>query len=540
MDINSRENKVEISGFGPFGANPQGFAPPDSTYHLGTGEDVEFQVENGWTHILHAPPFLLSVFDQELRYPTQVALAMEAGFVAQDGWDGWIRLLRKPTQTNPSPRVPTGLLSALIRLCGKFGFTYRIHDSRNKPAGDVPEMVTIPLRDYQEAAVEAALKAGRGVLDMPPRSGKTRTMAEIHRRLALPTAWLAPTTRIVTQTAEVLAGFFGENYAFTLVGSKDWKAASRKKIVVCTAATAGNLPADFWKSRQVVVVDEWHHAAAKTYREILDHCEHVYYRFGMTGTFYRSGLDELAMHALLSNAVYKITSRELLARGFLIPVKVVFIPVLGHVRGCGTGFQTGHGKAGIHEHTYRQSMVAHVAHYLQSTGRRVLVLVGTKKQGRDLETVIRTLVPRAPDGCQRKSVEFICHDTPKTIQGEILESFVAGREVKVLIGTSIVGEGVDLPTTDSLVYAKGEKAEVTLVQNAYRVATAAEGKDSAIIVDFADRHHRKLLQHALERLRIYHEEPSFEVKVLQDPQEFPQWLQAQGKKLDQNLWNGVI
>jgi hypothetical protein len=83
---------------------------------------------------------------------------------------------------------------------------------------------------------------------------------------------------------------------------------------------------------------------------------------------------------------------------------------------------------------------------------------------------------------------------------------------------------VDLPTTDALVYAKGEKAEVGLVQNAYRVATAFEGKDAAIIVDFADRHHSKLLKHTMERLRIYYEEPSFDVSVLQDPNEFPQWL----------------
>jgi len=523
------ENKVEISGFGGFAPNPQGFAPP-ATYSLGTGEDVEFQVENGWTHILHPPPFLLNVFDQELRYPTQVALAMEAGFVAQDGWDGWIRLIRKPTQANPAPRAPTGLLGRLTQLCQKFGFSYRIHDTRNRPAGDVPETATIPLRDYQEVAVETALRAGRGVLDMPPRSGKTRTMAEIHRRLALPTAWLAPTSRIVEQTAGVLEGFFGKHYATVLVGSKDWEQAARRRIVVCTAATAGNLPADFWKSRQMMVVDEWHHAAAKTYREVFDHCGHVYYRYGMTGTFFRSGLDELAMHALLSNAIYTITSRELLARGYLVPVKVVFIPVLGHVRGCGTGFTTGHGKAGIHEHGYRQSMVAHVAHYLQTTGRRVLVLVGTKKQGRDLETVIRTMVPRAPEGCAHRSVEFVCHDTPKPVQAGILESFVAGQGVRVLIGTSIVGEGVDLPTTDALVYARGEKAEVTLVQNAYRVATAAEGKREAIIVDFADRHHSKLLKHALERLRIYHAEPSFEVQVLQDPQQFPQWLKNLGPK----------
>ena len=105
-----------------------------------------------------------------------------------------------------------------------------------------------------------------------------------------------------------------------------------------------------------------------------------------------------------------------------------------------------------------------------------------------------------------------------------MDSFETSDEVKVLIGTSILGEGVDIPTADALVYAKGEKAEVTLVQNSYRTCTAVEGKKNAIIVDFGDRHHRRLLQHSQERLKVYFDEPTFSVSVLQDPRQFPEWL----------------
>jgi superfamily II DNA or RNA helicase len=117
-------------------------------------------------------------------------------------------------------------------------------------------------------------------------------------------------------------------------------------------------------------------------------------------------------------------------------------------------------------------------------------------------------------------------DTNRKRLGRILESFEQGQEVKILIGTSLLGEGVDLPTTDALVYAKGEKAEVTLTQNMFRVATAVSGKKNAILVDFSDRHNKHLLRHSEERLRVYYEESIFSVTVLQDTKSFEKWLEG--------------
>ena len=96
--------------------------------------------------------------------------------------------------------------------------------------------------------------------------------------------------------------------------------------------------------------------------------------------------------------------------------------------------------------------------------------------------------------------------------------------MKVLIGTSLLGEGVDLPIADALVYARGEKAEVTLTQNSFRVCTAIPEKKDAVIVDFADRHHRKLLSHSKERLQVYFDQPIFNVNILKDEQHFETWM----------------
>jgi len=492
------------------------------------------EVTNSRTYVYGAEPYELWHLGLETSYPTAFADGRFPQEERPSGWDGWIRFLHTPAMS--AIWFPTGLLSRVQRICQKMGFPVELKDQRLRPVEGFPEFTKNPIidRDYQLAAADAALKIGRGVLDMPPRSGKTRTMCEIHKRLALPTIWLAPTDRIVQQTRGVLEGFFGANYVTHLVGTKMADESANSRVVVCTAATAARLSAEFYQTREVLVVDEFHHGAAKSYhRDIFPKCDHIFFRFGMTGTFFRSGADEMALHALLSQTIFKISSQELLDRGFLVPTRVAFVPVLApRLRGLpDTSFQNGHGKHGIQEHKWRNELVTQAAVTLYQSGRRVLVLVGTKAHGRALARMIGSFVRPAPSGCRYKSVEFISTDTDRSHQGEIIDSFLEGREVKVLIGTSLLGEGVDLPSADALVYARGEKARVSLTQNAYRVCTAMPGKQEAIIVDFADRHNKYLIRHSLERLETYYQEPTFQISALQHPDEFGGWLDSLERSL---------
>jgi superfamily II DNA or RNA helicase len=484
------------------------------------------KVNNNRTEIVHGEEWMVNLLSKEMRYPSPLAQFDSDGITIptdENGWDGWVRLLQKRVKMNSY--FPTGLLPMAVRLCDKFGCPVSVDDRRVRPEEAMPELIDIPLREYQKAAADKALAIGRGVLDMPPRSGKTRTMCEIVRRVALPTLWIAPTDRIVKQTRETIAGFFGKNFALQLIGSKKVEDAFDVPVVVATAATAARLPPEFYETRGCISVDEFHHAAAKQYDTIFRNCDHIFYRYGMTGTFFRSGQDALAMHGHLSNTIYKVTSGELLRRGYLVPANVVFIPVFGPKVGrVDTTFQRGHGKYGIQEHFGRNQLVAQCALTLYRRGRRVLILVGTKKQGREIQRMLLRFVPSSPNSSEFESVEFVSTDKDRSAQGRILESFDRGEEVKILLGTSLLGEGVDMPSTDALVYARGEQAEVGLTQSMYRVSTAVEGKPNAIVVDFADRHHKKLMAHSMERLRVYYEEETFGVSVLQDIREFESWL----------------
>ena len=70
----------------------------------------------------------------------------------------------------------------------------------------------------------------------------------------------------------------------------------------------------------------------------------------------------------------------------------------------------------------------------------------------------------------------------------------------------------------------GGKAEVSHRQAMFRVATAYAKKRFSLIVDFSDRHHKTLMQHALERASTYLSEPIADVVSFQKPDELPAWL----------------
>lgn len=445
-------------------------------------------------------------------------------------WDGWTRFLRRP-QTLP-PWVPTGLLDRVVAVLRARGHPFQVEDRRVRPEGDVPRYLTpIPLYEYQTRAVDACLMPlrelrGQGVLDMPPRSGKTRILLEVHRQIDQPTLWVAPTRAIVEQTASVARCFF-DPADVVVVSSSTLAAAGSARLAITTAAAAVDLPQSFYETRGALILDEFHHFLRNNSwgREITKRTPHVYYRFGATGTHFRSNGDDLAMQAVLSRVLYRMTSADLLALGRLVPTHLVFVPITGpRVRGAGTDFIGGFGRAGIHEHAVRNSYVAAAAVELHRSGRTVLVIVGTKVQGYQVQKLIEANMRPAPAGAEFRSVEFISTDRSPRIQKLLFASFIARAEVKILIGTSIVGEGVDLPPADALVWARGEKAAVSLVQGWYRVSTASPDKANAIVVDFADRHHRRLIEHSVERLHVASRDPLFRIAVLPDPEQFARWL----------------
>lgn len=450
---------------------------------------------------------------------------------AEQVWDGWIRFLNTPKTM--LPWLPTGLRDIALGVAHHFGFQPIVNDLRQAPEPD-PYFLDryaepIPLWAHQEACASAMVSSFDGVAEMPPRAGKTRTMFEVVRRLGLRTLWVAPTSSIVDQTIKAGRAFF-DDHDVIQVASASQNDAREALITVCTAATVFRLKPEFFASRQMLVCDEAHHyLASKGWGSFLiKSTPHIAHRKGMTGTFFRSSGDDLSMHAFLSRTLFRISSSELEAGGYLVPCYATFVGLeRPKVRTKGRTFNApnGHGTLGIAKHGFRNDVVASVAKHLSNTGRTVLILVWTKQQGYEIQKRLEPMFPAASPTQTVKPVEFVSTDRPKHVIRDVLDSFREHGNVRVLIGTSMVGEGTDLPPADALVYAAGGKAAVALTQAWYRVITKTEEKQYSVIVDFADCHHKKLKVHAQHRWHVMSQDPIFRMSYCDSLDEFQNWCQ---------------
>lgn len=432
----------------------------------------------------------------------------ERRFIQTDGsvklsyWDGYKRLLDK------KGIMPSGLVPRACRLLTKWGIVHQVEDRRERPDEAIP-LWKMPegfqLRDYQAEACAAAMRVGRGVIDSPPRTGKTVMMAELVRRVADRTVITAPTEPIASQTHQKLLELFAKNdwsgladcsHDFYLLTGGPPKtraeraAFSKATVFVATAATAVGMEESFWDSIKCLIVDERHHQAADTYHRMNDLARFAYWRWGFTGTDFRSNPGEqVALEACLGRTVARYSIREMIQRGVLVQGRVEFWPITRDDQPniLTAKFSPGY-KAGVVDSDPRNQAIVWAADHYQRQGRKVLILVHRIEHGERLEHLIAgSRFVKGADGPEVRAA---------------VKQLDAGQ-LRCLIGSPVVGEGLDCPSADCLIYAKGYKARVTHTQDTFRVLTNDNVKRDAIIVDFADRHNYTLMDHSLERAKNY-------------------------------------
>jgi superfamily II DNA or RNA helicase len=389
-------------------------------------------------------------------------------------------------------RVPAGLTPYVLALAKHHGVPCELHDIRVRPEDNIPWWsVRAAWRPYQDEVHKRIITYGTGVIDAPPRSGKTLMAARAIDTIALPTVYVAPSLQIVRQTYEVFCKMWSPDFVARLDGdAKPSEKDITKPIVVATASSAAKQPDAWWKTRLVLVIDEFHHAAAETYHRISELASEAYYRLMFTGTHFRTAGDDLAMAAVCSQVLRKIEIKELVSGGYLAPPRIVFAPVPGARLMPGTSWDEAY-EDGIVKHEGRNARVAQIAHAIgNQNGIPTIVLVKRRAHADLLGQMIpESVVVKGGEGA---------------LTSAAVKRFADG-EGYVLIGTSVIGEGVDLPRASALIYAAGGDASVQMMQSYFRPLTACEGKSVGLIYDFHDNHGTETLKRHAAGRRIFAE-----------------------------------
>lgn len=386
-------------------------------------------------------------------------------------------------------RVAAGLVRHVRALADHYGYKHEYFDIRERPADQYPMFMLggVKWREYQEQVFKRCIQKGSGVIDAPPRSGKTLMAARGVDRLAVPTVYLAPSLPIVKQTYKVFCDIWTDQYVARLDGAA--KASEKdisKPIVVATAASAVKQPQEWWDTRQHLVIDEFHHAAAETYHRINEKAANIFYRFAYTGTHFRTGDDELAMEAIASDVLYKIPVRYLVRNNWLASPRVHFMRTMGN--SSSTSKWASLYRKCIVLSEERNQKVIDLARYLGHTALVPTIVLTRRREHADL------LGEAIPGAAVVKGGENAL--TSKTVQ-----RFRDG-EIPVLVGTSVIGEGVDLPNAGALVYASAGGEGVQMMQSYFRPLTAQPGKETGYIYDFRDVFQAKMHEHSIRRFEF--------------------------------------
>jgi superfamily II DNA or RNA helicase len=337
------------------------------------------------------------------------------------------------------------------------------------------EVVT--LREHQDDALLALHKMREdgktiALLDHATGAGKTVTAITDAQQLGGRTLWLVHTRNLVGQTLlefqklwpEVETGrYYGgahETDAYNAVGSIQSVAEHLDEFA----------PTEF----AYLVIDEAHHAAAETYRRVLEYFRPSFV-LGLTATSERADGQDLL--ELFRNCAHRLTLPEAVERGELVPIRCVRVETninLSKVRYN----QIQYNRKDIEETIAipaRDRLI--VETYLQHVpGRKAVAFAVNVRHGEDLAAEFRR------SGVTAASVSGRMANRERE---KHLQSFAEGR-LQVLCACDILNEGWDCPSVEVLLMARPTLSRVIYLQQLGRGMRKAPDKECLIVFDFVD------------------------------------------------------
>ncbi len=444
---------------------------------------IKVEIDNSYSLISGLNSTETKNLNQELSYPIPGAHFSKLPWYLKRKW-----LLKKK---DGDLYFPTGLLSVVLDFLKNCNINYSISYHNQQPKSH-SRFRTLkkdpnPLRYYQEEVIKRCIDGHRGVVESATATGKTRMITELIRELSLPTLIVVPSTQILYQFHNLLLKTFGRKLV-GIIG--DGKANYKGIITVATVQSLEKVPDSFWDKIQVLIIDEFHHSAAETYQFLNENkFQNIYYRYGFTGTNFRNDGSDLALQGILSNVLYSYSAINGINDGYLCPPIFKFI-------------EFNHSYPGLPPDTWKKEYtdfivdnelfnqeVSRIAKTMNDRGMSTIVFVKEIAHGKKLNELI-------PDS------GFMNGENDSRLNEDLLSDFNSGK-LKCLIGTSIIGEGVDTVRASCGIMAGGGKAESEIIQKIGRLLRLHPDKKFSIVIDFMHKNSKWALKHSKAREKIY-------------------------------------
>lgn len=342
----------------------------------------------------------------------------------------------------------------------------------------------IKLYDYQERAVQKALKSKNGVIVMPCGSGKTQTALELVARIGKKTLWLTHTQDLLNQSMERAKACYGLN--FGEYGTiTDGKINIGNTITFSTIQTMCKVDLEQLRyTFDTIIVDECHKCVGSPtnvmmFYKVLSNLS-ARYKFGITATPKRADGLERCMFALLGETICEV-EREAVAQNTC--------PIVVEKRD--TGFSPDFSLITATDGTIVYSSLIDCITSDFERNKRIIEDI-TKLDGSCLVLTDRLahidkLFELMPDKALCAKIDGrSTSKTAKQARKAVLEQLNSGIVKYVFATYKLAKEGLDIPSLRYVVFATPQKDYTTVAQSAGRVGRKAEGKEHGTVIDYVD------------------------------------------------------
>lgn len=231
-----------------------------------------------------------------------------------------------------------------------------------------------------------------------------------------------------------------------------------------------------------IVVDEFHHAAARTYRRLLDHFT-PRFLLGLTATPERTDGGDL-LGLCQENLVYRCDLTDGIRRGLLSPFHYFGVPDEVDYRNIpwrNARFDPDALTAAVATQARAQNALEQ---FRSRAGERTLAFCCSTRHADFMRDFF------AEAGIRAAAVHSEASTDPRATS---LERLGQG-DLDIVFAVDMFNEGVDLPTVDTILMLRPTESRILWLQQFGRGLRKAEGKDHVTVIDYIGNHRAFLLK----------------------------------------------
>lgn len=338
------------------------------------------------------------------------------------------------------------------------------------------------LRPYQEqslAAVRSAEADGvnRQMLVMPTGAGKTIVFASLIGQLRVKSLVLAHRDELIQQAADKIRAVIpGAVLGIVKAGQNDHWAP----IVVAsvqTLARSKRLEQLAQSKYGLVIIDEAHHAAAQSYRSIIERlgCGDPWgpLLVGVTATPDRG--DKVRLDDVFEKIVFEVGLLDLIGQGYLCDIRAVRVQIenlnLDAVKRVHGDFAADELEKALEDADQPANTALAIREH--APDRKAIVFTASVSLAQETTAELLGL---------GISAEWVSGEMAMIDRRAVLERFRIGR-TQVVCNCMVLTEGFDAPDVDCVVIARPTASRSLYQQMAGRGLRTAPGKADCLLID---------------------------------------------------------